>query len=375
MPILGASASGAKSSPVAPTIGTATDSGSGRAYNNGSATVTFTAPNSKLPITSYTVTSSTGSYTASGASSPLTVTGLQSATAYTFTVTATSAIGTSAASSASNSITATTVPQAPTIGTATNLGTGTTVSIAYTANATGGAAVSTFTATSSPGGLTNTGASPITVSGLTEGTAYTFTVTATNANGTSTASAASNSVTPVQVYAIGDTGKGGGKVFYDAGSTLSWGRYLEAATSSTSPAWSSDTSIPWAGTNSTNQSTIFFNSGTAAGIGTGMANTLCMLAQRNANDSSQTTASTVARAFTGGGFSNTSTGWFLPSKDEQAQLFAQRASIPGFTIDYYWSSTEQNGSGAWVQYWSAGNSVQGYSKSLNGRVRPIRAFS
>lgn len=197
MPILGASASGAKSIPNAPTIGTATNVGTSRAYNNGAATVTFTAPASKLPITSYTVTSSPGGFTASGASSPITVTGLQSATAYTFTVTATSAAGTSTASSASNSITATTVPQAPTIGSAADGGTGTSATVTYTAGATGGAAVSTFTATSSPSSITGTGASPITVSGLTTGTAYTFTVTATNANGTSTASAASNSVTPV----------------------------------------------------------------------------------------------------------------------------------------------------------------------------------
>jgi len=194
MPILGASASSIKPVPVAPTIGTATNVGASRAHNNGAATVTFTAPNSKLPISSYTVTSSPGSYTGTGSSSPITVAGLQSATAYTFTVTATSSAGTSAASSASNSITATTVPQAPTIGSATAGGSSATVT--YTAGANGGAAVSVFTATSSPGGFTGTGASPITVSGLSNGTAYTFTVTATNANGTSTASSASNSVTP-----------------------------------------------------------------------------------------------------------------------------------------------------------------------------------
>jgi trimeric autotransporter adhesin len=202
MPILGASASGAKSSPAAPTIGTATDVGTGRAYNNGAATVTFTAPTSKLPITSYTVTSSPGSFTASGASSPLTVTGLASATAYTFTVTATSAAGTSASSSASNSITATTVPQAPTIGTATS-STATTASVPFTAGATGGSSITGYTVTSSPGSITGTSASsPVTVSGLTTGTAYTFTVTATNANGTSTASSASNSITPAYSYAI-----------------------------------------------------------------------------------------------------------------------------------------------------------------------------
>jgi RHS repeat-associated protein len=70
----------------------------------------------------------------------------------------------------------------------------------------GGPDITGYTATSNPGGLTGTcTASPCTVSGLTNGTAYTFTVTATNAAGTSVASAASNSVTPTasaQVYYI-----------------------------------------------------------------------------------------------------------------------------------------------------------------------------
>lgn len=198
MRILGVVASSSREVPNAPTIGTATDVGTGRAYNNGAATVTFTAPtwNGGLPITSYVVTSSPGGFTGTGASSPITVTGLASNTNYTFTVKAVNAAGQSASSAASNSILATTVPQAPTIGTAT--AGNTTASVAFTAGATGGKAVSVYTATSSPGSITGTNSvSPITVSGLTNGTAYTFTVTATNANGTSTASSASNSVTPV----------------------------------------------------------------------------------------------------------------------------------------------------------------------------------
>jgi hypothetical protein len=182
--------------PSVPTSVSATDVGTARAFNNGAADVTWSAPSSNgAPISSYTVLSSPGGYTATTSSTSVQVTGLQSDIAYTFTVTATNAVGTSDASSASASITATTVPQAPTIGTATAGNASATV--AYTAGATGGKAISTFTATSSPGSLTGTGTSPITVSGLTNGTAYTFTVTATNANGTSSASAASNSVTPV----------------------------------------------------------------------------------------------------------------------------------------------------------------------------------
>ncbi|UJF21567.1 fibronectin type III domain-containing protein [Shewanella sp. OMA3-2] len=59
----------------------------------------------------------------------------------------------------------------------------------------GGGAITSYTVTSNPDGLTATGSSaPIIISGLTNGLPYTFTVTATNAMGTSTASSASNSV-------------------------------------------------------------------------------------------------------------------------------------------------------------------------------------
>jgi hypothetical protein len=87
------------------------------------------------------------------------------------------------------------VVDAPTIGTATAGIESATVT--YTAAATGGAATS-FTAISTPGSITGTGSSPITVSGLTAGTAYTFQVYGTNASGTwsNVKSAASNSVTP-----------------------------------------------------------------------------------------------------------------------------------------------------------------------------------
>jgi hypothetical protein len=83
------------------------------------------------------------------------------------------------------------VPDAPTIGAVTDLGSGSTASVAYTAAVTGGTAT-TFTATSSPGGFIGTGSSPITVSGLADSTAYTFTVTASNSSGSAISSASSS---------------------------------------------------------------------------------------------------------------------------------------------------------------------------------------
>ena len=85
------------------------------------------------------------------------------------------------------------IPNTPTIGTATAIS-DVAATVEYTA-AVLGATASTFTATSNPGSVTGTGSSPITVTGLTASTAYTFTVTAGNANGTSAASLASNSIT------------------------------------------------------------------------------------------------------------------------------------------------------------------------------------
>lgn len=190
--------------PYAPTIGTATDVGTSRAYNNGAASVTFTAD----PInaaTSFTVTSSPGGYTGTGSSSPVIVEGLQSNTAYTFTVTATNSYGTSAASSASNSITATTVPATPEAPSAssptgyspgTNSAGTTTDTISWSAPANGGKSITNYhwESTDSKSGDTGTATS---ASGISQegGTAQQYRVYATNANGNSAYSDYSNSVT------------------------------------------------------------------------------------------------------------------------------------------------------------------------------------
>jgi hypothetical protein len=188
--------------PVVPPTPPATVPGAPTAVSatagNAQATVSFTAPTNDggATITAYMVTSSPDGFTATGSASPLTVTGLTNGTAYTFTVVATNSVGDSAPSSASSAVTPATVPDAPTAVNAVRGNAQATVSFTAPTND-GGVTITGYTVTSSPGGFTATGsASPLTVTGLTNGTAYTFTVVATNSVGNSVASSASSPVTP-----------------------------------------------------------------------------------------------------------------------------------------------------------------------------------
>ena len=208
MPIVGITHSSRKVVPDAPTIGTATDVGTGRAYNDGAIAVTFTPAD--LYATSFTASAydnlAAVTRTATGSSSPLTITGFRSTASTTATVTASNAIGTSAASSASNSVTATTVPLAPsTIGTLSVNGAGslslnTWGSVTNSSPTNGGKTISGYRARLFPGSLSSaTGdlASPGTTvwNSLTGGNSYTANGYAVNANGESAASPSSNSAT------------------------------------------------------------------------------------------------------------------------------------------------------------------------------------
>ena len=212
------------SAPDAPTSVTATSTGAI------TANVSFTAPASDggATITSYTATSSPGGITGSisqAGSGTIAMTGLTAGTSYTFTVTATNSAGTGSASSASNSITTVGAPSYPTsvVAIATGKRSATVSFGAPSSN--NGSAVTSYTATSSPGGLTQTltqaTGGTFTFDGLQPGTAYSFAVTATNAIGTS-AAATSNSVTttPLTVASLSalsfvDDGTGtGGKIVW-----------------------------------------------------------------------------------------------------------------------------------------------------------------
>jgi hypothetical protein len=179
--------------------GSAVDFPSNRAYNNGAARITPTpAATGGVPQT-YTVTSTPGSYSATGAS-PVTVTGLQTGTAYTFGVVANTDSGSTTFTGSTNSITATTVPGAPT--SVAVRGRDTSIDVTFVAPAlTGGSAITNYTATAysgaTPINTASGSASPLTITGLTNGTSYTVKVKATNANGFGVESTASSSVSPV----------------------------------------------------------------------------------------------------------------------------------------------------------------------------------
>ena len=152
------------------------------------------------------------------------------------------------------------------------------------------------------------------------------------------------------VYAIGDTGPGGGIVFYlepDSGGTGG----LEAATSDQS------SSAVW-GCNG-----VDVTGATGTAIGTGASNTAAILSAPcpGSNPAAATAAASLG------------SGWFLPSQDELNELYLQRAVVGGFAVADYWSSSQSSANSARFQNFFNGNQVD-FSKNVTVRVRAVRAF-
>lgn len=205
---------GEREGPLAPPRTTpGTPTGFMAASGNASVTLTWQPPvdSGGVAITGYTVTRTLPAPAVNGCTTtvgvtanPLTctITGLSNGTAYTFALAANNAAG-SSATPATVTATPGVAPSAPTSVVATPGDAQATVT--WTAPATtGSSALSGYTVTASPGGRQCTSAAvgataPATtcvVTGLTNGTAYTFTVTASNATNTSAASLPSTAVTP-----------------------------------------------------------------------------------------------------------------------------------------------------------------------------------
>jgi hypothetical protein len=263
-----------------------------------------------------------------------------------------------------------TLPDAPTIETV--VAGNAQATVPFTApSSDGGSAITSYTAISSPGGITGTisqsGSGSITVTGLTNGTAYTFSVTATNAIGTSPASDASSSITPVSP--VGDFYQGG-VIFYlfEAGDT----GYVAGETHGLIAAVADQSSgIRWY------KGSYSATGAIATAIGTGSANTDAIITVQGATETSY--AAGLARAYTGGGY----TDWFLPSKDELIKMYLKKGDInttalanggSNFATVYYWSSTEAGRYDAWIKFFSNANSQGFGDKSFTYNVRVIRVF-
>jgi hypothetical protein len=186
----------------------------------GQAVVSWSAPNTDgaSAVTGYTVTASDGvsTCTTNGALA-CTITGLTNVSSYTFTVTATNLVGTSDPSAASTGTMISGLPDPPS-GVSAVAGAGQ-ATVSWTAPSGEGSSIWAYTATSSPGGYTctwTTGPTQCAVTGLTDGTSYTFTVDAINGNGPGSPSDPSSAVTslgvpspPTAVLAFGGSAAGG----------------------------------------------------------------------------------------------------------------------------------------------------------------------
>jgi hypothetical protein len=355
--------------PGAPVIVTATT------QSDSAISVAFTPPSDDggSPITSYTVTSSPGGYTATDSRIPIVVSGLNGGTGYTFTVTATNTVGTSDASGSSNQATTNTrISDAPSIGTATAGFEQATITFSAPAHD-GGAAITTYVATSSPGGIRGTvsgpGSGEITVTGLTNGEDYTFTVTAINENGTSAPSSASNPVTPN--VAVGDLLQGG-VVYYIAPTPTDLDGDGKVDIGLICAVEDQSAAINWilGGVTQTTE-----NGNTLTAIGTGQTNTNAMMNQAGYTGG----AAQVAEDYSVTDNGVTYNDWFLPSLEELNEMYSQKNSIEaaaGVTPfgTNYWSSSENNSSKAKSVDMSSGNDSN-TNKSSQYSVRAIRTFS
>ena len=180
--------------PNAVTSLTVTDVGTNKAYGSGEASLSWSLPAASPPATLYTITTTPASTTQTTTNTSYTFTGL-TAGSYTFTVVASNNAGNSQpTTSASTAIT--TVPQAPSAPQASSPNANQDV-VTWSAPANnGGKAITGYTLKSSDGPTYNYDANTTSATiSETAGTAQTYQVLAKNANGNSTYSASSNSIT------------------------------------------------------------------------------------------------------------------------------------------------------------------------------------
>jgi hypothetical protein len=209
----------------------------------------------------------------------------------------------------------------------------------------------------------NAGNTTYTVVNLQQGTPYYFWVTAMEGTLESAKSEAV-SATTIKTYKIGDTGPGGGFIFYDKGNNSGGWRYLEAAPVGT------EFTAQWG----TYEKGV---AGTKSEVGSGRENTRLIVGRLRFLEETGKAAQLCVGLNVNG-----HSDWFLPSKDELNLMYINlgQMGLGGFGDKIYWSSSEYNKQFACSQRVSDGSQYQytvnykDYGKIGTLSVRAVRAF-
>lgn len=180
-------------------------------------------------------------------------------------------------------------------------------------------------------------------------------------------------------YKVGDTGPGGGIIFFvDYNDIYTSIKYLEAApvgwgssitvnqgglTGETTGSATVDPVMKWCSDTSTLLSLDLW---THSGVGKGATNT------STADTTCAGGAIQAAADYAGG----SKIDWFLPSVGEVMLMYTnmRQIGVGGFvSYSYYWSSSENSATYAWIQYFLGGYQDLSF-KSGARYVRPVRAF-
>jgi hypothetical protein len=161
---------------------------------------------------------------------------------------------------------------------------------------------------------------------------------------------------------VGDTGPGGGIVFYVDLTRELGAQYLEAACAgwlNNCDGTTADPEAEWGcyGT--------VISGADGLVIGTGELNTTDILAGCLTAGIAADLADTYSH--------NSLDDWFLPSRDELNQMYIQQTAIGGFSTGPYWSSSEYDDDSAWWQHFYYSDQ-EDYVKAYPFYVRPVRAF-
>jgi len=167
-------------------------------------------------------------------------------------------------------------------------------------------------------------------------------------------------------YSIGDTGPGGGKIFYRSATSFDGGRhYLEADLANIAG------DKEWASSSPTDYTNTLISGTFGIVIGTGRTNTALIL-----GTDANAPAAKACYASSSGGKGD----WFLPSKDELNELYkwyvaGGKGTFGNLNTDYYWTSTQLTAAAANDQsFFDGSQRTGGGQKSNPAAVRAVRSF-